>query len=141
MDLARRSGAHLPFSTTTAYVNTIPPHLEDGSPGDAGIEERIRTYVRWNAMAMVVRANRGGGDLGGHIASSPRSSTMMEIGFNHFWRAPTENYGGDLIYFQGHSRRASMPARILEGRLTEEQLTISARRSTARASRRIRTRS
>ena len=122
IDKARRSGTHLPYSANTGYINTIPPHLEEHSPGDASIEERIRSYNRWNAMAIVVRANRGEGELGGHIASYASSSTLMEVGFNHFWRAPSGEFGGDLIYFQGHSSAGIYARAFLEGRLTEEQL-------------------
>jgi pyruvate dehydrogenase E1 component len=122
IDKARRSGAYIPFSPNTAYINTIPPHLEEQSPGDYAIEERIRAYVRWNAMAMVVRANRGDGDLGGHIASYASVGTLMEVGFNHFWRAPTADFGGDLIYLQGHSSPGVYARAFLEGRLTAEQL-------------------
>ena len=122
IDKARRSGTHLPYSANTAYINTIPPHLEEHSPGDASIEERIRSYNRWNAMAIVVRANRGEGELGGHIASYASSSTLMETGFNHFWRAPSADFGGDLIYFQGHCAAGVYARAFLEGRLTEEQL-------------------
>ena len=122
IDKARRSGTHLPYSANTAYINTIPPHLEEHSPGDASIEERIRSYNRWNAMAIVVRANRGEGELGGHIASYASSSTLMEVGFNHFWRAPSGDFGGDLIYFQGHGSAGIYARAFLEGRLTEEQL-------------------
>ncbi|MEO8185952.1 MAG: pyruvate dehydrogenase (acetyl-transferring), homodimeric type [Burkholderiaceae bacterium] len=122
IDKARRSGTHLPYSANTAYINTIPPHLEEHSPGDASMEERIRSYNRWNAMAMVVRANRGEGELGGHIASYASSSTLMEVGFNHFWRAPYGDSAGDLIYFQGHSSAGVYARAFLEGRLTEEQL-------------------
>jgi pyruvate dehydrogenase E1 component len=122
IEQARRSGAYIPFSANTAYVNTIPPHLEEKSPGDPALEERIRSYCRWNAMAMVVRANRGDGDLGGHIASYASVGTLMEVGFNHFWRAPNADFGGDLIYFQGHSSPGVYARAFLEGRLTEEQL-------------------
>jgi pyruvate dehydrogenase E1 component len=122
IDKARRSGTHLPYSANTAYINTIPPHLEEHSPGDVSIEERIRSYNRWNAMAVVVRANRGEGELGGHIASYASSSTLMEVGFNHFWRAPSADFGGDLIYFQGHCAAGVYARAFLEGRLTEEQL-------------------
>ena len=121
-DKARRSGTHLPYSANTAYINTIPPHLEEPSPGDAAIEERIRSFNRWNAMAIVVRANRGEGELGGHIASYASSSTLMEVGFNHFWRAPAAEFGGDLIYFQGHCAAGVYARAFLEGRLTEDQL-------------------
>jgi pyruvate dehydrogenase E1 component len=122
IDKARRSGAHIPFSANTAYINTIPPHLETPSPGDHELEERIRSFVRWNAMAMVVRANRGEGDLGGHIASYASVGTLMEVGFNHFWHAPTPEHGGDLIYIQGHSAPGIYARAFLEGRLSAEQL-------------------
>jgi pyruvate dehydrogenase E1 component len=122
IEKARRSGAYLPFSAKTAYINTIPPHLEERSPGDAAMEERIRSICRWNAMAMVVRANMGEGDLGGHIASFASVGTLFGIGFNHFWRAPTGNDGGDLVYFQGHSAPGIYARAYLEGRLTEAQL-------------------
>src|SRR5436853_7859602 len=82
IEKARRSGAYIPFSANTAYINTIPPHLEEKSPGDPAIEERLRSFVRWNAMATVVRANRGEGDLGGHIASYASVGTLMEAGSN-----------------------------------------------------------
>jgi pyruvate dehydrogenase E1 component len=123
IDKARRSGAYIPFSANTAYINTIPPHLEEQSPGDPAIEERLRSFVRWNAMAMVVRANRGEGDLGGHIASYASVNTLMEVGFNHFWRAPSDESGGDLVYIQGHSSPGVYARAFLEGRLTEEQLS------------------
>ena len=122
VDQARRSGAHIPFSANTAYVNTIPVHQETHSPGDAAIEERIRSYVRWNAMATVVRANRGEGDLGGHIASYASVGTLMEVGFNHFWHAPTADHGGDVIYIQGHSSPGIYARAFLEGRISEDQL-------------------
>ena len=122
MDRARRSGAHIPYSANTAYLNTIPPHLEARSPGDAAMEERIRSYIRWNAMAMVVRANRREGELGGHIASYASVGTLMEVGFNHFWRAPTAEHGGDLIYLQGHSSPGVYARAFLEGRISEDQL-------------------
>ncbi|MGE4341206.1 MAG: pyruvate dehydrogenase (acetyl-transferring), homodimeric type, partial [Pigmentiphaga sp.] len=126
IDLARRSGANLPFRAQTAYVNTIPPHLEEPSPGRHDLEERIRSYVRWNAMAMVVKANRvsppDGGDLGGHIASFASLATMIGTGQNHFWHAENENHGGDLVYFQGHSSPGIYGRAFLEGRLTADQL-------------------
>jgi pyruvate dehydrogenase E1 component len=122
VEKARLSGAYIPFSANTAYLNTIPAHLEEHSPGDATLEERIRSYIRWNAMAMVVRANRGEGDLGGHIASYASVNTLMEVGFMHFWRAPTAEFGGDLVYIQGHSAPGIYARAYLEGRLTEEQL-------------------
>ncbi|MDO5101392.1 MAG: pyruvate dehydrogenase (acetyl-transferring), homodimeric type [Lautropia sp.] len=126
LDEARRSGSNLPYSATTAYVNTIPPHLEAPNPGNVAFEERIRSFIRWNAMAMVVRANKAepadGGDLGGHIASFASLATMIGTGMNHFWHAPSEGHGGDLIYFQGHTAPGVYGRAYLEGRLTEEQL-------------------
>nr|UVT38097.1 Pyruvate dehydrogenase E1 component [uncultured bacterium] len=126
IDLARRSGAHIPYSPNTAYVNTIPPGLEPAHPGNLALEGRIRAYIRWNAMAMVVRANRktppDDGDLGGHIASFASLATMIGCGQNHFWHAETEDHGGDLVYFQGHSSPGMYARAYLEGRLTEEQL-------------------
>jgi pyruvate dehydrogenase E1 component len=126
IDLARRSGAHIPYSPNTAYLNTIPPGLEPAYPGNLVLEERIRSYIRWNAMAMVVKANRlhpaDGGDLGGHIASFASLATMVACGQNHFWHAETPDHGGDLVYFQGHSSPGMYGRAFLEGRLTEDQL-------------------
>ena len=102
IDNARHNGANLPYSANTAYINTIPTHLEKANPGDLAIESRIRSFIRWNAAAMVVRANRKSSELGGHIASFASSATLYDVGFNHFWKAPTPDNGGDLIYFQGH---------------------------------------
>ena len=123
---ARHHGTFIPYSANTAYLNTIPVNLEEPLPGNAEYEERIRSFIRWNAMAMVVRANRlnppDGGDLGGHIASFASSATMIGAGMNHFWRAPSEGHGGDLVYFQGHSAPGIYGRAYLEGRLTEEQL-------------------
>ncbi|NOL49064.1 pyruvate dehydrogenase (acetyl-transferring), homodimeric type [Pelistega europaea] len=125
-DLARRSGSNIPYSPNTAYVNTIPPGLEPPNPGNLELEARIRAYVRWNAMAMVVRANRhepeDGGSLGGHIASFASLATMIGCGQHHFWHAETEDHGGDLVYFQGHSSPGVYARAFLEGRITEEQL-------------------
>jgi pyruvate dehydrogenase E1 component len=126
VELSRRNGAFIPFSPNTAYVNTIPAHLEARSPGNAEYEERIRSYVRWNAMALVVRANRhnppDGGDLGGHIATFASLATMIGAGMNHFWHAPHEGHGGDLVYFQGHAAPGIYARAFVEGRLTEAQL-------------------
>ncbi|KAA2285087.1 pyruvate dehydrogenase (acetyl-transferring), homodimeric type [Arenimonas fontis] len=122
VELTRRTGAHLPFHPTTEYVNTIPPHLEAKSDGDAAMEWRIRSIIRWNAMAMVVRANRKPGDLGGHIASFASSATLYDVGFNHFWRAPSESHPGDLVYIQGHSSPGIYARSFLEGRIGEDQL-------------------
>ncbi len=119
---ARRAGAEIPFSPTTAYINTIPVHDESRSPGDSAIEWKIRSLIRWNALAMVVRANRKPGDLGGHIASFASSATLYDVGFNHFWRAPHDGHPGDLLYIQGHSSPGIYARAFLEGRLTEDQL-------------------
>ncbi|MDR6841556.1 pyruvate dehydrogenase (acetyl-transferring), homodimeric type [Pseudoxanthomonas sacheonensis] len=122
VELTRRSGAFLPFSPTTEYVNTIAPALEAKSPGDAAIEWRLRSIIRWNAMATVVRANRKPGDLGGHIASFASSATLYDVGFNHFWRAPSDNHPGDLLFVQGHSSPGIYARSFLEGRISEAQL-------------------
>jgi pyruvate dehydrogenase E1 component len=122
VEKARRSGAYLPYSAQTAYLNTIPAHLEARSPGDYAMEERIRSYCRWNAMVLVARSNKGEGDLGGHIASFASVGTLFGIGQNHFWHAPTEDHGGDLVFFQGHSAPGVYARALLEGRLSQEQL-------------------
>src|SRR3989475_9864 len=122
VDKARRTGAYIPFSLNTAYLNTIPPHLEERSPGDHALEERIRSFCRWNAMVMVAKANKSDDELGGHIASFASVGTLFGIGFNHFWNAPHEGHGGDLVYFQGHSSPGIYARAFLEGRLSEEQV-------------------
>src|SRR5215208_6614405 len=122
VEKARRSGAYIPFNATTAYVNTIPPSREERSPGDAALEHRIRSLVRWNAMAMVVRANKESSELGGHIASFASAATLYDVGFNHFFRAANDKFGGDLVYFQGHSSPGIYSRAYLEGRLTDEQI-------------------
>jgi pyruvate dehydrogenase E1 component len=119
---ARRDGAYLPYSPNTAYLNTIPPHLEERSPGNHELEHRLRSMVRWNAVAMVLRAGKRSLDLGGHIASFASAATLYDVGFNHFWRAPTKDFGGDLVYFQGHSAPGIYARAFVEGRLTEDQL-------------------
>ncbi|WP_018142112.1 pyruvate dehydrogenase (acetyl-transferring), homodimeric type [Thioalkalivibrio sp. ALJ7] len=122
VDKARRSGAYLPYSANTAYVNTIPTHLEPEYPGDSAVEHRIRSYIRWNAMAMVVKANRASSELGGHIATFASAATLYDVGFNHFWHAPAHDHGGDLLFAQGHSSPGIYARAFMEGRLTEEQL-------------------
>jgi len=122
VELTRRAGAHLPFAPTTEYVNTIPTHLEPKMPGNPELEWRIRSIIRWNAMAMVVRANRKPGDLGGHIASFASSATLYDVGFNHFFRAPSADHPGDVIATQGHSSPGIYARSFLEGRFTEEQI-------------------
>jgi len=121
-DNARRSGANLPFSNNTAYLNTIPTHLEERTPGDPALERRIRSLIRWNAMAMVVRANKESSELGGHIASFASAATLYDVGFNHFFHAPSHEHGGDLLFTQGHSAPGIYARAYLEGRLQEEQL-------------------
>jgi len=126
IDHARQVGIDMPFSANTAYVNTIPADREERCPGNLEMEERLRAYMRWNAMAMVVRANRlhpaDGGDLGGHISSFASLATMFGAGFNHFWHGATEDHGGDLLYIQGHSSPGIYARAFMEGRITEEQL-------------------
>ena len=122
IDHARRSGAYLPYTPNTAYLNTIPVSQQPAYPGERAIERRIESYLRWNAMAMVVNANRKSSEYGGHIASYASSATLYEVGFNHFWRAPTEEHGGDLVFFQGHSSPGIYARAFLEGRLDENQL-------------------
>ncbi len=121
VEKARRSGAYLPYSANTAYINTIPPGKEMRSPGDHALEHRIRSYVRWNAMAMVLRANRTT-NVGGHIASFASAATLYDVGYNHFWRAPSENHGGDLVYVQGHCSPGIYAYAYLLDVLTEEYL-------------------
>ncbi len=122
IDHARRSGAYLPYSATTAYLNTIPVHQQPEYPGDRALERRIEAYIRWNAMAMVVQANRRSAEYGGHIASYASAAALYEVGFNHFWRAPTAEQGGDMVFIQGHSSPGIYARAYLEGRLTENQL-------------------
>ncbi len=119
---AREAGAYLPYSANTAYLNTIPPSKEIRSPGDAELEWRIRSLVRWNALAMVVKANRISTELGGHIASFASSATLYDVGFNHFFRAPSEEQGGDLVFIQGHSAPGIYARAYLYGQIDEEQL-------------------
>ena len=102
IDEARRAGTHLPYSANTAYLNTIPEAHEQHTPGDPAVEWRIRSLIRWNAMAMVIQANRQSSELGGHIASFASSATLYDVGFNHFWHAPTADHGGDMVFVQGH---------------------------------------
>jgi len=122
IDHARRSGAYLPFKPNTAYVNTISGSLEKEYPGDRTIERRLEAYIRWNAMAMVVQANRQSSEYGGHIASYASAATLYEVGFNHFWRAPADDHPGDLVYIQGHASPGIYARAYLEGRLTEDHL-------------------
>ena len=119
---ARTNGVLHAFQTTTPYINTIRVESQPKLPGDQAIEHRIRSYVRWNAMAMVLKANKTT-NVGGHIASFQSAATLYEIGFSHFWRAPSPEHGGDLIFVQGHSAPGVYSRAFLLGRLTEEQLS------------------
>ena len=122
IDIARRSGVHIPHRPTTAYVNTIAAANEQRSTGDHELEWKIRCLIRWNALAIVVRANQASSELGGHIASFASSATLYDVGFNHFWHAPSESHGGDLIFIQGHSAPGIYARAFLEGRLDEDDL-------------------
>ena len=119
---AYTAGLVLPDTRTTPYINTIPTELQVKSPGDQNIEKKIRAYIRWNSAAMVVKANKISGDLGGHIGTFASAATLYYVGMNHFWRAKNKDFGGDLIYFQGHSAPGMYARAFLEGRLTEGQL-------------------
>ena len=122
IDEAYKEGSHRPLSRITPYINTIPPELEIKSPGDQNIERRIRSLIRWNAAAMVVKANKKNPELGGHIGTFASAATLYDVGMNHFWRAKNNKFGGDLIYFQGHSSPGVYARAFLEGRLTAKQL-------------------
>jgi pyruvate dehydrogenase E1 component len=122
IERAQRAGTGPIASLNTDYVNTIPADREPAFPGDAALERRLRSIVRWNAIAMVVRANKTSSELGGHIATFQSLATLYEVGFNHFWHAPSDEHGGDLVYFQGHSSPGNYARAYLEGRLTERQL-------------------
>jgi pyruvate dehydrogenase E1 component len=122
IDYTRRSGAYLPFKPNTAYVNSIPTGREPEYPGNRALERRIEAYIRWNAMAMVVQANRVSSEYGGHLSSYASSATLYEVGFNHFWRAPSEKHPGDMVFMQGHSSPGIYGRAYLDGRLTEDQL-------------------
>ena len=122
IDKARRKGTYLPFRATTAYLNSIDVEDEPKMPGDRDIERRIRSAIRWNATIMVLRASKKNLELGGHIASFQSSATLYDVGFNHFFRAPNEKDGGDLIFFQGHIAPGIYARSFLEGRITKEQM-------------------
>lgn len=123
---AREHGVDIPYSANTAYINTIPVELQPPYPGDPDLEIKIHSYIRWNAMAMVVRANRDS-NVGGHIASFASAAVLYDVGFNHFFHAPNEKHPGDLVFFQGHSAPGIYARAFMLGRLTQEQL-ISYRR-------------
>ncbi len=121
-DAARQAGAQLPYGLNTPYINTIPVEDQPALPADRQLEFKIRSMIRWNAAAMVLRANKISTEYGGHIASYASAAVLYEIGFNHFWRARSEEHGGDMIYYQGHSAPGMYARAFLEGRLSEEQL-------------------
>ncbi|WP_447749969.1 pyruvate dehydrogenase (acetyl-transferring), homodimeric type [Pseudomonas nicosulfuronedens] len=121
-ELASRTGTQLPYAITTPYRNTIPVGFEARMPGDLFMERRIRSLVRWNALAMVMRANHKDPSLGGHISTFASSATLYDIGFNYFFNGPTEEHAGDLIYFQGHACPGIYARAYIEGLLTDEQL-------------------
>jgi pyruvate dehydrogenase E1 component len=121
IEQSRQRGAHVPFSANTAYINTIPVDKQPKMPGDQTIEEKIRNFARWNAMAMVVRANKDT-NVGGHIASYASAATLYDVGFNHFWHAPSADHGGDLVFVQGHSAPGVYARAFMLGRLTVGQM-------------------
>ena len=119
---AYREGANIPYTQNTPYINTIPPEAEKKSSGDQNIERRIRSLIRWNSAAMVVRANKKFPELGGHIGTFASAATLYDVGMNHFWRGKNNKFGGDLIYFQGHSAPGMYARAFLEGRLSDHQV-------------------
>lgn len=122
VETARRNGAKVPFAAHSAYINSIPPDEQAAHPGDREIEHRLRSAVRWNALAIVLRANKDSSELGGHLASFQSAATLYDTGFMHFWHAPNEDHGGDLVLIQGHSSPGIYGRAFMEGRLSEEQL-------------------
>ncbi|MFT6087285.1 MAG: pyruvate dehydrogenase E1 component [Glaciecola sp.] len=124
IEKARRSGAHLPFDGTTAYINTIPAGQEPTMPGDQTIEAKIRNAIRWNAMMMVLRGSKKDLELGGHISSFASAAMLYDVGFNHFFRAPNEKDGGDYLFVQGHVSPGIYSRAFIEGRLSEGQLDM-----------------
>jgi len=121
IEQAREAGIDIPYSATTEYINTVPPERQPKYPGNPAIEIKIHNFIRWNAMAMVVRANKHS-NVGGHIASFASAAALYDVGFSWFWHAPSESHGGDLIFFQGHSVPGIYARAHLLGRLTDEQL-------------------
>ncbi len=119
---AEHAGVQLPFTTNTPYVNTIPAEEDPAYPGDRDLEQRLKSLVRWNALAMVVRANREADGIGGHISTYASAATLYEVGFNHFFRATTETQPADLVYYQGHAAPGVYARAYLEGRITAGQL-------------------
>ena len=121
-DETYKEGSSQPITRITPYINTIPVELETKSPGDQNIERRIRSLIRWNAAAMVVKANKKNPELGGHIGTFASAATLYDVGMNHFWRGKNNKFGGDLVYFQGHSAPGMYARAFLEGRLSATQL-------------------
>jgi pyruvate dehydrogenase E1 component len=119
---AAHAGVTMPFSANTPYVNTIPVNEQPPYPGNREIERRIKSIIRWNAMAMVVRANRQEEGIGGHISTYASAATLYEVGFNHFFRAPSDHHPGDQVYFQGHAAPGIYARAFVEGRLPVEQI-------------------
>ena len=122
IDHSYKEGSDLVLSRNTPYINTISPESQIKSTGDQNIERRIRSLIRWNAAAMVVRANKKFPELGGHIGTFASAATLYDVGMNHFWRAKNNKFGGDLVYFQGHSAPGMYARAFLEGRLNQKQL-------------------
>ena len=122
IERAHRDGVKIPFSGTTEYINTIPADKQPRYPGNSELEHKIRSYTRWNAMALIVKANMEDSSIGGHIASYASLATMWEVGFNHFWKGSNENQEGDLVFFQGHSDPGIYARAFIEGRITEEEM-------------------
>src|SRR2546423_1836143 len=122
IDYTRRSGAYLPFKPNTAYVNSIPTGREPEYPGNRALERRIEAYIRWNALAMVLQANKKSSEYGGHLSSHASSATLYEGGFHHVWRAPSEQHPGGMVFIQGHSSPGIYARAFLEGRLDEQRL-------------------
>ena len=116
---AQQRGVHIHFSANTPYINTIPVSRQPAFPGSRAIERRIKSVIRWNAMAMVVRANRQHSGIGGHISTFASSATLYEVGFNHFFRAKSAGHPGDIVYFQGHAAPGIYARAFLEGRISE----------------------
>src|SRR5215472_13868227 len=119
---AQALGIAFPFTANTPYINTIPVEKQAIFPGDQEIERRIKSLVRWNALAMVVRANRVDHSIGGHISTYASAATLFEVGFNHFFRARSDQFEGDTVYFQGHASPGVYARAFLEGRLSLQQL-------------------
>ncbi|MGI8491746.1 MAG: pyruvate dehydrogenase (acetyl-transferring), homodimeric type, partial [Acidimicrobiales bacterium] len=122
LERARANQVGFPATVSTPYVNTIPPDQEPWFPGDEHMERRIRAYIRWNAAAMVVRANHAAEGIGGHLATFASSASLYEVGFNHFFRGKANGQAGDQVFFQGHAAPGSYARAFTEGRLTENQL-------------------